>query len=183
MKKNIRFIKKEQNGGNIKKLIRIQIKNKSNLSEITHLSDITHLFYNNNINNNLTGGNINITESSLKKLSDSVDNNEKLTGGSDSESSLKKLSDSVDNNEKLTGGSDSESSLKKLSDSVDNNEKLSDSIKSEDLYVTESELSVSSINENLNIKNINKLKKSLINYKSESENLTDSDLSSINSDS
>ena len=160
MKKNIRFIKKEQNGGNIKKLIRIQIKNKSNLSEITHLSDITHLFYNNNINNNLTGGNINITESSLKKLSDSVDNNEKLTGGSDSESSLKKLSDSVDNNEKL-----------------------SDSIKSEDLYVTESELSVSSINENLNIKNINKLKKSLINYKSESENLTDSDLSSINSDS
>jgi hypothetical protein len=57
MKKNIRFIKKEQNGGNIKKLIRIQIKNKSNLSDITHLTDITHLFYE-NTNNNFIGGSI-----------------------------------------------------------------------------------------------------------------------------
>ena len=47
MKKNIRFIKKEQNGGNIKKLIRIQIKNKSNLSDITHLfhENINDIFF------------------------------------------------------------------------------------------------------------------------------------------
>jgi hypothetical protein len=57
-------------------------------------------------------------------------------------------------------------------------------INSEDLYVTESDNKYSDIHEEINIKKINKMRKIFLNYNqdTDSEKLTDSNLSSINSD-
>ena len=119
--------------------------------------------------------------SDVSHLSDLLNNNN-LVGGSNN---ILNLINNENINLQYNSNIDNDISnlfINNKDDILQNNR--DDTINSQDLYVTESDKQYSDINEEIHIKKINRTKKLFFNYENntDTENLTDSNLSSIKSD-